>query len=309
MADGAFWRSASHGIAAFYAEDQVFAFRVEMPVAERVCVADRFLIRPLLPSVQSRDHYFVLALSQKRVRVFEGVRTDLVELEPTGVPSGLAEVLRFDDYERHIQFHSRTPASASGKGRRPAIFHGHGGIPDVARDNLIRYFRNVDRGMRELLRDETAPLLLAGVDYLLPLYREVNSYPHLAEEGLHGNPDESSAHELGEAVYDKVEPLLRSNLERDLDALRGARGTDSVSTDLREIVPAALEGRVRVLFVTPERSDWGAFDPSSGRVDLHDDQQPGDWDLTDLAAAETLLHGGIVHAVDDEPTASAIFRY
>jgi hypothetical protein len=30
--------------------------------------------------------------------------------------------------------------------------------------------------------------VLAGVEYLLPIYREANTYPHLLAEGIHGNP-------------------------------------------------------------------------------------------------------------------------
>jgi hypothetical protein len=58
----------------------------------------------------------------------------------------------------------------------------------------------------------------------------------------------------------------------------------------------------------------GAFDPDADTVAIHDQAEPGDLDLLDLAAAETLLKGGAVYAVEpdqvpDQAALAAIFRY
>ena len=37
---------------------------------------------------------------------------------------------------------------------------------DERKDELLRYFQHIDRGLHALLREETAPLVLAGVEYL-----------------------------------------------------------------------------------------------------------------------------------------------
>jgi len=309
LADSTVWRSGGAGLAVFMAEDTFHAFRSDDSFPELCSVGERFVIRPLLPAFTIGGRFYVLALSQKRIRLLEGSREEVKEIDLAGVPESLAEALKYDDYERQVQFHSRTPAGASGKGRRPAIFHGHGGAPDVAKDNVLRYFRLVAKGIHEFLRDDDAPLVLAGVEYLLPIYREVNSYPHLVEQAVLGNPDELSASELHATASELLEPHFHAEFETDRADFARLSGTGSASADMHEIIPAAHEGRVRVLFVSDRDSTWGQFDPSSGRVDVHEDAQPSDWDLTDLAAAETLLHGGIVHARPDEEAAAAIFRY
>ena len=276
---------------------------------ERVDVADRFVIRPLLSAIDSAAHYYLLALSQNCVRVFEGVADELTEFDAEGIPTSLADVLQYVDFERSVQFHTRTPAVAAGKTRRAAGFHGHGGVADTSKANIEKYFREIDRGMAELLHGEDSPLIIAGVEYLTPIYREVNSYPHLVHDPVPGNPDDRSAHELGIAAVTLLDPLRDAQVERDLEALEEAIGSGAASHDLGEIVPAAHEGRVAALFVSMEGSDWGSYDPSSGTVVVNEAPAPGDRDLTDLAAAETLLHGGTVHATERESAASAIFRY
>lgn len=309
LANSAFWRSGSIGLAVFFAKDIHYAFAMETEMPERVDVSDRFVIRPLVSALDSADRYFVLALSQNSVRVFEGTGASMTELEADGVPGSLAEALKYDDYEKNVQFHTRTPAVAAGKGRRAAGFHGHGGIPDKAKKDLQKYYRMIDRGMAELLHGETAPLIIAGVEYLTPLYHEINSYPGLVDETIAGSPDERATHELAAAAVQLLDPLRERQIRSDLELLREAIGTGSASRDLTEIIPAAHEGRVATLFVSTDHSDWGSYDPSNGRVDVRETPQPGDWDLTDLAAAETLLHGGNVHSTERESAASAIFRY
>jgi hypothetical protein len=65
--------------------------------------------------------------------------------------------------------------------------------------------------------------------------------------------------------------------------------------------------------MTPEARAWGTWDAGLARVESHDEPLPGDWDLADLTAVETLMHGGVVHSVKAIPGAdeqvAAIFRY
>ncbi|MDZ4178191.1 MAG: hypothetical protein U1E29_02995 [Coriobacteriia bacterium] len=310
LEDAAFWREGSDGLAVFLGEDSYRVFRLDIALPESVSVGERYAIRPVLPALNTGERFYVLALSKNHVRLLEGTRHEVHELDLTGVPASLSEALQHDEYERQVQFHSGTPASG-GAGRRAAMFHGHGGLPDVEKNNLERYFRLIDRGLHEFLRDDHAPLILAGVDYLLPIYRAVNSYPHLVDVSMTGNPDETPAHALHAEARTMLEPHFRAERERDHRQLSELSGTPTVSEDLGEIVPAAHEGRVKVLFVSPHTAMYGTFDPSSSRVDVSDTPGSDDWDLAELAAAETLLHGGTIHAFDaEEPArAAAIFRY
>jgi hypothetical protein len=68
--------------------------------------------------------------------------------------------------------------------------------------------------------------------------------------------------------------------------------------DLEQTVVAAHDARVRTLFAAFDAYRWGAFDPASRRVELHDRQAVNGDELLDLAAADTCLHGGTVYAVD-----------
>jgi len=71
---------------------------------------------------------------------------------------------------------------------------------------------------------------------------------------------------------------------------------------------------VEVLFVTNRLEQWGKVDQTTGQTELHKQEQPGDNNLQDYAAIQTLSKGGAVYVVEprDAPVhapLAALFRY
>ncbi|MBS3956838.1 MAG: hypothetical protein KGZ40_04855 [Clostridiales bacterium] len=305
--DPAFWRDGFDGLAVFIGQATFTVYRTAVTLPERVRVGKHFFIRPLVPALAPHLRFIVLALSKNRVRLLEGTGEEVREIDPAGIPQGLAEALKYDDYERQVHFHSRTPAAAAGRGgKRAAMFHGHGGHADIAKESLERYFRLVDKGLVELIGTAGTPLLLAGVDYLLPIYRAVSTYRDLLPEALTGNPDETPAATLHVEALEVLSPYVRRKLEDDLASLESARENATAASTLEDVVLAAHAGRVETLFVAETDEMWGSVAPGIIEVAGSHDQARGDTDLLDRAAAQTLLHGGDVHVLAPGEAAAAI---
>jgi hypothetical protein len=205
----------------------------------------------------------------------------------------------------------------AGRGGRdaPAVFHGHGAGGEVDKVLLDRYLRAVDEGLRSVLRDEHAPLVLASVGYEQAMFRQVTHYPYVLADGVDGNPDELSAEQLHQRAWLIVSPVLTRAREEATARFRSAAGRGgAATTDVEEIVRAATEGRVDTLFVPPGEHRWGSVDALSHQVAMHADPLRGDEDLLDRAAVWTLLNAGTVFAVPaaDVPgpgPAAALLRY
>jgi len=293
--DAPFWKATSDGLAYFLSPGLVRSYRLPTSFAEQVVVADHFHVTPLLPLLSGDGRYFVLALSQDRVRLLQGTALGLHEVDVAGLPTSLAQALRFHDRDEPLMFHTHPSLKL---GRWGAIFSGQGVGIDDHKDDLLLYFRQIDRGLHHVLRDEQAPLVLASVDYLWPIYHEANTYAHLLEQGVHGNPDRLSAQEL----HDKARVVVKPAFER-AEAQAAAlyaqlAGTGRTSNDATEVVPAAYGGHVAILFLARGRQRPGRFDAADGSVALHETPQPGDEDLLNFAAISTLLHGGRVYVTD-----------
>ncbi|MFH1335371.1 MAG: hypothetical protein ABII96_02545 [Candidatus Zixiibacteriota bacterium] len=310
LKDRMFWQYQSDGLALFLSAKIFRYYRLPISFKELV-VMDRFHTKPLLPLFSINERFYLLALSQKQVKLFEGSRYSLREVELEGVPKNISEALKYDDREKQLQFHTGTP---QGGGRRAAIFHGHGVGKEDIKENILRYFQMVNKGLHQLLKKERAPLVLTGVDYLFPIYREANTYPYLLDKGVPGNPDRQGIEKLHEQTWFLLKPLLLKTQKEAAARYKQLRNTEQTSTDIKKIIMAAYRGQVEVLFVSVGIQRWGIFDPQRNTVNLHAKMKPGDWDLLDFIAVHTLLNGGTVFAVKpdkvpDGKTLAAVFRY
>jgi hypothetical protein len=307
-----FWIHQSDGLAAFLSGGDFHYYRVPLEFQELVVVSDRFHLKPLIPLITEDGRFYILALSQNEIRLLEGTRCSINEVEIEGIPPSLEDALRWDDPEKSLQWHSKT--TSVGRGRRPAIFHGHGASADDPKDYFRRYFLKIDEGLAELLSEERAPLVLAGVDYELAIYRDVTSYPYVLERDLKGNPEMLSAAELHEQAWSIVEPCFVAARREAMAQYAVMVERDLASDKIEEVVPAAFNGRVDKAFVALQTQQWGAFDPQSNTVHLTGEVGSGGEDLLDFVAVHTLLNGGAVYTVErdevpGEGPVAAIFRY
>lgn len=305
--DERFWRDRSHGLAVFLSGDLFRRYRLPVTLPTSVVVGPRLVTRPLLPLLTQDLRFLLLALSLNRVRLFEGNRYRVIQREVPGMPTDMEETLNITSADQgRKQFHMA--------GRDSTIFHGHGGKPDVRKDDILSFFRLVDAALQPILRDEKLPLLMAGVGYLLPIYREVNSYAGLAEQQLESNCDYLSDAELHQRAWPIVEEMLAAQRKREIDSLYGVTARERCATDIRAILPAAAEGRVELLLVDNNGQCTGSFEPSTGAISVRPNGDAKGDDLLDIAARETLLHRGRVFSVNrdeipEETPIAAVLRY
>lgn len=305
-----FWRRQSDGLALFLCAGLFRCFCLPEAFQELIVVADRFHIRPLLPVLSGDKRFYILALSQKEIRLLEGTGQNVREIELETIPKNLDEALQYDEIEKQVRF--RTGSISGGTGM--AMVSGHGGVAADAKDNLLKYFRLIDRGLHDLLKDERAPLVLSGVEYLFPIYREANTFPHLIEEGIPGNPKGVSSESLYRSALKIVSPFFQKAETDAIAQYRQSSGTGLTSVDIREILPDAAHGRVGMLFITAGSRNWGTFDRESGTVALHRKPEADDEDLLEIAAIQTYLNGGSVFILPPEKMPEpkdlvAVFRY
>lgn len=309
-----FWLYQSDGLAVFASPDLFRYYRLPVKFRDEVVVADHFSIKQLVPLFSEDGRFFILALSQRQVRFFEATRLAIQERTVPDMPKSIADIKQYEEAEDYLQGHITVPVSRAP--RTTVVFHGQGSIADKAtyKKDVVQFLQAVARMVEKYLNSDAAPLILAGVEYELSLYRQVNSYHNLLEEGIAGNPEGIDDKEIHEAAWGVVEPHFaqsrRTILSHYADLVKSGRASDSLET----ILPAALHGRVRALFIRTDVPVWGKFDSDALSTAIHDSQEQGDIDLVDLATVYVLQHQGMIYGLQKEemPTESphaAIFRY
>jgi hypothetical protein len=308
-----FWNHQQDGLAVFMAADDFQYFHFPFSFKELLIISQAYYVKPVLPLFTNNGHYFILALSQNEVRLFEGTRHSVSQVDlPEGTPESREAALRLDDPQKSLQMHTASSPNKAGHG----MFHGQGAGEDEQKVLIEQYFNLVDKGLQGIFNEQQAPLILAGVDYLLPIYRKVSKYPHIMETGITGSPEHLRPEELQEQAWPIVDAYFRQETEKAVEQYQQLASTDQATDKVEKIVTAAFNGRVDKIILSVEAQVWGAFDHETGKVIHRSDQQSKENNLAliDFAAMKTLQNGGSIYALSqaemptDSPIA-AVFRY
>lgn len=309
--DAVEWQHMSDGLVMLLRPGWHRTFRIPAPTAELATIGDRHTMGPLLRLLSGDGHFLLLAVSRRRIRLLEGSRNTVEEVELADVPTDLRDVV--EPAEPRSSTMAR-PAGAAGRGGR-AVFYGHGaGEEHADPDEVGRFLRRVSSGLDEVLAAQSSPLVLVGLERLVAEFREASSYPHLIDEAVHHQPDDLSAEELHRLAWPLVEARLRSERSRAVDRFHALHGTGRASSDLGEVAEAAAHGRVEVLFVRADPWCWERVEGASSPVfRLGIDEDFAACELVDAAGVATLHGGGEVHATSETVVpgseVAAIFRY
>jgi hypothetical protein len=297
-ADERFWNHTLDGLAVLGASGLFWVGRLQRPVAELAVAADSLHLKPLLRIVQSADRYQVLGVSRQDVKLFEGNRDAMDEIDlDAQVPRTLSDALTAERKEPHK---SVWVPHAGGRSARASvgILHSQGGdrADEIARDTE-KFFRAVDRAILERhSRPSGLPLVLAALPEHHTLFRRLSRNPYLLDDALGVHPDAISTDALRERAWRTIEPHYLARLAGLLEMCGAARAKELGSDDLDRVIEAAAAGRVATLLVQAEREN--------ARID----------DRVDDAAELVLRNGGqvVVVPVARMPTrtgVAAIYRF
>lgn len=313
LSDQQFWASPGKGLAVFLSGGISRIYRLSGQVEEMVTVGKRFSVHPIVPLLNDSTNFYILTLSQNRPRLFIASRDNITEVELIDTPSNMEDALQIEDKQKNLGFHTMTSNSAGGE--RAAIHYGQG-VEESKKDEIREYLQKLDDGIMRVVEDTALPMIVAGVEYLLPLFREVTAYKNVLEEGITGSPDRRDLNELRAEAWKIVEPIFLENQQKAMDRFLELLGQKNglATNNLDEAVKAAIGGRVETLIVPLGVQKWGHYDPASDSVRFDEEPSPDNEDMINYAAAQTILNSGNVYAVpaDQLPGGgdiAAILRY
>ncbi len=294
--DGEFWRNQSEGLALFLNSSGLTTLRLPYHFDSLRFIADHHYLLPLAPLLHNHERYYVLALSQQSVHLFEARQSHLSEILIEDLaPARLEEVVGYDFEEKIPQFVSGDRLSGV------SVFFGHGEGHDDKKDEIIRFLREVDKAVTGFIRQgERLPLVLACVNYLYPLYKQVNSYELLLDMCVSGNQEYVKVMDLGKKAWELVSEDFRWERKKKILTCQQLSATERVSYDIKDIIPYATSGRIDSLFILKDHEQYGLYDPAKNKVELHKERLVSNTSLINKAAVDTVLNGGRVYILEQE---------
>lgn len=284
----------------FRSPDVFQYFSLYRRVPEVETVEARFQVRALLAALAREQRFHLLCLSQRHIRLLHCTQHRAEEAAIRGViPQDLRVWLNIRQPDHVLD--NRSVAGPSVGGMKGVSF---GTSTDREREDqyLSHFFKEVDRGVNLLLREDPAPLLLAGVETEVAAYRRVTTYPRVFEKAVYGSPNGLPPGELHARAMDVVTQTPSEPLARALAEFQKHSDAGRTSSDARQIVKAAWEGRVADLFVREGAELRGTWNEEKYSVDT---DGPGE-DLLNAAALKTVQDGGRAFVLEARDMPAAV---
>jgi hypothetical protein len=296
----------AHSLILFRAPAVFRYFLLHGRVPEMQEAGGRFQVRPLLATLTHFTRFHLLALSRKHVRLFHCTHHH-AEASAAALPPSL-EAWKNNRQPDHVMA-NRSSAGPS-MGGMAAVVSSSNADSDREDQYLAHFFKEIDRGIVAALRGRSEPLVLAGVEHDVSLYRRVNRYRPTFDEAVRGAADSVGDRVLHSRAMDVVTRSFTEPVRTAIAEIRDA-GSGRAPSDLQQVLRAAFQGRVKDLLIGANARYEGEWDENRQAAETNG---RGGEDLLNAAALATLRHGGRAFVLDDadmpgNAPAAAFLRY
>lgn len=277
-------------LAIFRAPDFFLLAQAPHFLAPSATLATHFLLAPFLEDTITCREVYLLGLNQKHLHFYLWSEGQCLEFAlPSTVPASLEAAMAFD-----VPDHNRENRSSAGPstGAMPGVRFGTSSDADNLTPHLHDYFKQIDRGLKEVLR--LHPLLLAGLPQHTHLYRSIAVHSQLLPLDLPADLPFQNRHEIGQHIQQALLTLYRRQGLAILAQHQELRDRTRALSGQHLLFDAAASGRIHQLVCTLE---------SAVEAD------------TNAAIAETLAHDGEVYLLPasalprPDAAPAAILRY
>jgi hypothetical protein len=304
--DSGLWTGDRAALAIFCSADHSHVIDLAAHVDRTVIVADSFHVKPLIRALQQAQTYRVLAITPRRVRLFEGDQFKLRELKlPPNVPQSV------DD---------SVAVQATGTDTTPQFSNGGQPItdqPSYAPGNVAfdRFCRMVDHAIWESMSQfDHIPMICCADVKTLRVFLDQTKNTVVMKEGIQLNPDAITPDRLREEAWRLIAPKFEKEIQTLKDAYHAAKARQLGSDEIPQVAEAAAVGRVGTLLVDSDARVPGILNRASGLIEQAPMSNPrADDVLDDLAEMVLKMDGQVIVLPHDQMPndhgLAAIYRY
>jgi hypothetical protein len=285
-----FWTYNHAGLAVFVNRENCYVYRLPEAVRNHVILSESLNFKPLIRMFQSIIHYYVLALSRERFKVYEVYHKSIEEVQFDKDVLILAKDVIGD--QRSEPYMS---IGGFGQSGTQAMLHGHGGKKEEIDIDTEKYFRYVDQTIYDhLSKDKAIPIVLVTLHKNQMTYRKVSKNKQLYNEGVVMSVEDLSKQELYQETIKLIEPYFNEQLKRQTAKVAQSIELGRASDNLDHIIKAIVNKEVKNLYLIDSKRIYGTVDWDKQEVVI---DQSIDSDVLEELAEQALQAKAKVYSV------------
>ncbi|MDP3444301.1 MAG: hypothetical protein Q8T08_15695 [Ignavibacteria bacterium] len=197
--DNSFWAKYTHGLVLFISPNLFkYYYLPKISKLDIISLGQSFDLNPLQKIMSQNKSYYVLALSHKNCCMYEGDQYNISKLNLPNLPTNMEKSLNIDEHQKCSETHTiASPGSKKGS----EAYHGQYNVSQTDKEMLLKFFQKIDKYLHNLLQKNGKPLIISGVNYLLPIYKKANTYKGLVDRSITGNQEHARPQDIRDKAW------------------------------------------------------------------------------------------------------------
>lgn len=216
----------------FVNEDIAEYTRLPIKVEDRVVIDETFATRDLIRAMHLETHYYILVLSQEKIRLIEAINGNAVK--EVGTPFPL----------ENTQFFSKNRAANAIASRQTNL--------------IAEFFNQADKDVNAIRKSNSLPVFICGLEENKNEYYKIADLKDtIFDIFLNKNKINDPVHSIVEEAWALIKDYVVKKNNSRKEELKKAVGENKFLSDTNEIWKAIKEGRIQTLFI-----EQGLFQPA-----------------------------------------------
>ncbi len=281
-----FVRETTGTLAIFSSEKLFEAVILPQQLPNAFYIDECFYLLPLLEFASSNKTFQVLALGKNHVRLFEGNRYGIDEIQlDSSIPTTMKEALGYDLTDNHLH------ASAGGS----AAIHGYMEITDERDTDNTRFFRIIDQEINERYsKPQKLPLILAALPENHSLFQSISKNECLQQAFISLNADRIDKAQLHGRAVELLDQQKSDALAKQLERYALAKAEQLATDNVADIAKHAIDSRIERLFLSEGMSMPGTLSLDERKIKPDNASSS---DIINRIALLTYKQGGFIHTL------------
>ncbi|TVP92400.1 baeRF6 domain-containing protein [Alkalibacterium sp.] len=253
-----FWRKASQSVVIYITPDDVFYYRLSVPVATGTVVAEKAYVLPLISNFQYISYYHLLALNHDKFSLFNGRGATIQEVElPEDAPDTLTKALGDELTGGELNVGSYN----GGEGNSGGVFHGHNEKSHEVEVDQVNYFRVVDNYIFENFSKPTElPLVLFTLPENAADFEKLSKNSYLDETRVEASPSQLSFNDIQAHTSKVVDEIINRRYKELVDKFNETKPEFRLEAQYNDLAMASIQGKIDTLLLEDHFQVHGTID-------------------------------------------------
>lgn len=253
-----FWRKASQSVVIYITPEEVYYYRLSVPIATGTVVAEKAYVLPLISNFQYISYYHLLALNHDKFSLFNGRGTTIQQVElPEDAPDTLTKALGDELTGGELNVGSYN----GGEGNSGGVFHGHNEKSNEVQIDQVNYFREVDNYVFENFSKPTGlPLVLFTLPENAADFEKLSKNPYLDETKVEASPSQLSFNEIQTHTSEVVDEIIDRRYKELVNKFKETKPEFRLEAQYNDLAMSSLQGKIDTLLLENHFQVHGTID-------------------------------------------------